>query len=83
MRHPYEKFIRIELFSIGFAVFLGVFAFIQGYMILMFVSFYLISISLIAEAMVAWSTFHKQQAIKSVCRALLIFLLVTYLFFQL
>lgn len=83
MRHPYEKIIRIELFSIGFAVLFGIFAFIQGYTILMFVCFYLISISLVAEAMVAWLTYHKEQAIKSIIRAILIFMMSTYLFWQL
>src|SRR5690625_7839415 len=54
MRHPYEKFIRIELFAIGLSVFIGIFAFIKSYTILMFISFYFISLSLVAEAMVAW-----------------------------
>jgi len=83
MRHPYEKFIRIELFAIGLSVFIGIFAFIKSYTILMFISFYFISLSLVAEAMVAWYTYHKEQAIKSVIRAVLIFLISTYLFWHL
>lgn len=79
MRHPYEKFMRIELFSIAIAVVLGMVAFIKSYTLLLFVSFYLIAISLIAEAIISWSTFHKEQAIKSMGRAILIFLLTSYL----
>lgn len=83
MRHPYEKFIRIELFSIGLSVFIGIFAFIKSYTILMFICFYFISLGLVAEAIVAWSTYQKEQAIKSMIRAVVIFLISTYLFWYL
>lgn len=83
MRHPYEKFIRIELFSIGLSVLIGIFAFIKSYTILMFICLYFISAGLAAEAMVAWFTYQKEQAIKSMVRSVVIFLISTYLFWHL
>lgn len=82
MRHPYEKFIRIELFSLGLAVLFGVITLVRGYILLAFVSFYLISLSIAAEAMIAWLTHDKEQAIKLLVRSILIFIIATFLFIK-
>lgn len=82
MRHPYEKFIRIELIAILIAILIGVIVLIKGYLILVFVCLYLLVLSLLAEAMIAWSTHQKFQSGKQLVRAAIIFILATYMIFQ-
>lgn len=82
MRHPYEKFIRIELAAIALAILIGIIVLIKGYLILLFACFYLLVISLLSEAMIAWFTQNKVQSGKQIIRALIIFSLTTYLIFQ-
>lgn len=81
MRHPYEKFIRIELISIISAALIGIIAFIKGYMILIFLCFLLIVLSLLAEAITLWFTYQKIQGGKQLIRALVILVLTIYLVF--
>lgn len=79
MRHPYEKFIRIELISMISAVLIGMIAFIKGYFILIFICFFLIALSLIAEVIILWFTYQKIQAGKQLIRACIILILTLYL----
>lgn len=82
MRHPYEKFIRIELVSIVSAILIGIIALIKGYLILIFICFYLLALSLLAEAMIEWSTHQKMQGGKQFVRAIVILILTTFLIFK-
>lgn len=79
MRHPYEKFIRIELISMISAVLIGMIAFIKGYFTLIFICFFLIALSLIAEVIILWFTYQKIQAGKQLIRACIILILTLYL----
>lgn len=79
MRHPYERLIRIEITSISLAAFIGLFAFIQSYTLLIFLSVYLLALSLVCGALIDWSTHQKTQAIKQFLRAIVLFILTTYL----
>lgn len=83
MRHPYEKIIRIELVSMASAVLIGIVAFIQGYLILIFLCFFLIILSLLAEAITLWFTYQKIQSGKQLIRAFIILMLTVYLIFKL
>lgn len=82
MRHPYEKFIRIELATIALAILIGFIVLIKGYILLAFASLYLLVISLLSEAMIAWFTHQKVQSGKQIIRAVILFALTTYFIFQ-
>lgn len=79
MKHPYEKFIRIELLTIGLAGLIGIVALVKGYLISVLICLYLITLSLLAEAMIALSTHQRVQGIKQLVRAAIIFILTSYL----
>lgn len=79
MRHPYEKFIRIELISMISAILIGIVALIKGYLILIFICFCLITVSLLAETIILWSTLQKAQGGKQFIRAFLLLILTIYL----
>jgi type III secretory pathway component EscV len=81
MRHPYEKFVRIELVSIISAFVIGIIALIKGFPILIFICFFLVAISLCAEAIILWFTYQKVDGGKQLIRAMIIFLLTTFLIF--
>lgn len=82
MRHPAEKFNQIELISLITAIFSGFLAIIQGYLLLLFLSLYFISLSIAANALVEWTTYQKLSAGKQLARAALLFILTTYLLFK-
>ncbi|PAV31414.1 hypothetical protein CIL05_01805 [Virgibacillus profundi] len=83
MRHPFEKFIRLELLSIVCVILFGLIALIQGYLLLIFLSLYLLAIGLLCNAMIEWYTHQSASAGKQVLRAIMIFLFTTYLMFLL
>lgn len=79
LRHPFEKFIRIELVSIGAAVLLGIIGLTLGFLFLISVSLLLLSISLCCEALVDWQTNNTLHAGKQLLRATMAFLFAIYL----
>ncbi|WP_404455834.1 hypothetical protein [Oceanobacillus kapialis] len=79
MRHPFEKIIRIELLTIVLALIIGLISIIQGYLLLATCSIYLIAISFTCTALLDWKTNQTAQGAKHAARALLLFLLATYL----
>jgi len=83
MRHPYEKYIRLELITIILVFLLGIFAVIQSYIIFLFLGLYLLVVSLIFTALIEFYTYHTHNAIKHALRALLLFIFTTYLIFLL
>lgn len=78
MDHPYLKLIRIEILSLLFGSFLGLFAIVQNYRILLFFSLYLIVISLICNALIASYMSKKAEVLKQLIRAILLFVITTY-----
>lgn len=82
MRSPMEKFTLIEIISIGIGSILGLFAMIQGYLILLLLTFYLIAISLICEAFIFLHKRDTAHAGKQIVRAVCIFIFITYMIFQ-
>lgn len=82
MKHPYEKFIRIELLALLSVVFLSIIAFIKAWVFLVVVSLFFIVFSLIAHALAEWHTHQRALAGKQLVRALFIFLLTIYLLFH-
>lgn len=82
MRHPYEKVIRIELISMISAVLIGIIALIKGYIIFIFICFFLITLSLLAEAIILWFTYQKVQSGKQLIRAFMILILAVYIAFK-
>lgn len=82
MRHPYEKVIRIELISMISAVLIGIIALIKGYIIFIFICFFLITLSLFAEAIILWFTYQKVQSGKQLIRAFMILILAVYIAFK-
>ncbi|WP_164667535.1 hypothetical protein [Virgibacillus doumboii] len=83
MRHPYEKFIRLELLTLGLVVVTGLIAIFQGYLIIMFFSLYLLSISIFCEALIALNTPHSTEGVKQFAKAVMLLLITTVLLFQL
>lgn len=83
MKHPYEKFIKINLFSLFLAVFIGGLAFIKGYIVLVLISLYFLVISMAFEAIILHVTFRKKESMLMALRVVLLFLVATYLFIQL
>jgi len=83
MKHPYEKFMNIELVSILLSILVGVVAFIQGYLFLIFLALYLVVISLSCDALIKWYTHYKNEAIMQFVRSGMLFLLTTYLLLSL
>lgn len=83
MTHPYQKFIRIVIFSIVFAIFIGIVALINGFLLLIILSLYLLIISLFFEAVILYMTFRRAEAGLHFLRVVLLFLFTTYVLFQL
>ncbi|RKQ31531.1 hypothetical protein [Oceanobacillus halophilus] len=84
MRHPMEKITLIELISLGIVVIVGLFSMIQGYLVLLFLTLYVFSLSLMCDALIQWNTTgNTLDAGKQALRSLIIFIFTTYLFFQL
>ncbi|CDO05106.1 hypothetical protein BN988_03689 [Oceanobacillus picturae] len=83
MRHPLEKIIRIELLTIALALVIGLISIIQGYLFLTIASLYLVAISFSCSALLEWQSHQTAQGAKHALRAFLIFLIATYLLFQL
>jgi hypothetical protein len=83
MRHPYEKYIRLELITVIFVLVIGIFAIIQSYILFIFLGLYLLVISLILTALIEFHTYRTHAAIKHALRAVLLFVFTTYLIFLL
>lgn len=83
MRHPYEKFIQLELLAIICAVVFGFFAMIQSYLFLILISFYLIAISLFLNAITYWYLRRTMDAFKQLVRALMLAFFITFIVFHL
>ncbi|MBP2076268.1 hypothetical protein [Oceanobacillus polygoni] len=83
MRHPYRKFIQIELISLFLALLFGLAALVLGYFIILFLAFYFIVLSILCDAMILLQTRHSVEAGKQVMRGIILFLFTTYLLFQL
>lgn len=78
MKHPHEKFIRIELLSIALALIIFIFSVIKGYLLFAIFSLLLIAVSLLSESMILLATHQKAQALKQGARAAIILLLAIY-----
>ncbi|WP_067728438.1 hypothetical protein [Oceanobacillus damuensis] len=83
MRHPYRKLIQMEFISLLFALLIGFSALITGYIIILFLSIYLIVLSLVCDAMILLYTRHPVEAGKQAVRGIMLFLFTTYFIFQL
>lgn len=83
MRHPYEKFIRLELVTLVLVVVIGFISVFQGYPIIMLFCLYLLSISIFCEALIHMNTFRTTEGIKQFVKAFMLMLLTTILLFQL
>src|SRR5699024_1133474 len=82
VKHPYGKLIHIDLISIVSVILIGIFAFIQGYILIIFLCFYLLTLSLFCDALIKWYTNQKNSALLQFLRATMLFLLSTYLVFS-
>ena len=83
MRHPYEKFIRLELVIIAAAIIIGLTALLKGFILLVMFVMYLLAFSLISGAMAEWNINQATQAFKHFVQAILLFIFVTYMIFHL
>ncbi|MGY0694961.1 hypothetical protein ACW2QC_19715 [Virgibacillus sp. FSP13] len=79
MRHPSEKFIRLELIAILIAALVGVFALIKGFLFIIILALYLIALSMFSGAIVEWQTHQTNRAGKHMLQAILLFIFTTYL----
>ncbi|WP_087973675.1 hypothetical protein [Oceanobacillus rekensis] len=83
MRHPYRKLIQMELISLLFAMLIGFSALIAGYIIIIFLSIYLVVLSLFCDAMLLLYTRHPAEAGKQAIRGIMLLLFTTYFIFRL
>lgn len=83
MRHPYEKFVRLELITLILAIVAGIFVLIKGFIFLAIFVIYLIACGLFCEAMIELHTHNKNKAFKHSLQALLLLVFTTYIVFQL
>lgn len=83
MQHPSERFVKIELLCLGLALFIGGFAIYKTSLLLLFMSIYLIAISLLCDGLVAITTHYRVTGIKQIIRAILLFILTTLIIFNL
>lgn len=83
MRHPLEKLIRMEIIAMIGGLFVGIFAWITGWIIFLFLACYLFIFSMLSNAFVLLHTHRASDAMKQVIRAALLFLFLTSLFFYL
>lgn len=83
MKHPYEKFIKMELVFIVCAVLFGLIALIQGYLFLILMSLYLVTISMLFNALIHWHSHRTADAGKQILRAIMLLCFVTFLVFHL
>lgn len=79
MRHPYKKYVQIEMFSLFFAVFFGFVAIIRNYPLLIFMAIYCLSISFICETLILLVINQKTEATKQLIRAVALLIFTTYL----
>lgn len=83
MRHPYEKFIRLELITLTFVVIVGLIAIFKGYLIIILFSLFMLAISILCEALIAINTYHTSEGVKQFIKAVMLLLLTAVLLFQL
>lgn len=83
MRHPYEKFIRLELITLVLVVIIGLISVFQGILIIMLFSLYLLAISIFCEALIAMNTHNTAEGAKQFVKAAMLMLVTTILLFQL
>ncbi|MFZ3578546.1 hypothetical protein [Virgibacillus sp. DJP39] len=83
MRHPYEKFIRLELVSLCLAVLTGIIVLIKGFIFLAIFVIYLIAFGLCFEAMVEYHTHNQNKAFKHFIQATLLIIFMSYIVFYL
>lgn len=81
MKHPLEKFIQMEIITIMAGLFIGILAWVTGWMLFLFFACYLFILSLIANALILLHTRRASDALKQVIRAVLLFLFITSLYF--
>ncbi|RLL42845.1 hypothetical protein D8M04_14955 [Oceanobacillus piezotolerans] len=81
MRHPMKKFALIELVSLGIVIILGTFALIKGFLFLIVLCIYLLSLSLLCDGLIYYQKNDVPHAGKQAIRAFLLFIFATYLLF--
>ncbi|MFD1064571.1 hypothetical protein [Oceanobacillus locisalsi] len=83
MKHPLEKFIRMEVLAMIAGLFIGVLAWITGWVLFLFLACYLFIGSMFSHALILLHTRRGSDGIKQALRAMLLFLFITSLFFYL
>ncbi|QKY70524.1 hypothetical protein [Lentibacillus sp. CBA3610] len=83
MRNPYEKYIRMELLTLALAVVIGLIAILQGYVVIILLSMYLLAFSIFCEGFLQLNTNRGMDGIKQFVKAGMLMLLATILFFSL
>lgn len=83
MRHPYQKFIQMEVIGLVLSFLSGITALITGWVILLFFAVYLLVLSIVCDAIILMQTRRQSEAMKQAIRAFILFLLITSMFFQL
>lgn len=81
MRQHYQNIMLIELGALGAALVIGLIALLKKSTLFIFLALYFLVVSLLCEAIILWYTYRQQEAIKHVIRAMMLFLLSTFLLF--
>lgn len=81
MRHPYEKYIKIELFTLLIALLFTILTVIYKKLIILLFALCLLALSMLSEALFLFFTNKKVEASKQFIRSLLLLLLLITLIF--
>lgn len=79
MKHPLEKLIKLEIISMIIAIIATIFVLVKGYTILLFLSLFLLSLSMLFDSFVFWSKHDKTNAIKHSVKGIILLSLTMYL----
>ncbi|MDY0409532.1 hypothetical protein ACFFIS_01940 [Virgibacillus soli] len=79
MKHPYEKYIQIELITLVLACLLGIAALFRGSLWLLVLCLLLMTISLVCDGFIFLHSRRAPHAGKQFSRALLLLFLIAYL----
>ncbi|MBO1002094.1 hypothetical protein ACFSKI_05805 [Pseudogracilibacillus auburnensis] len=82
MHHQRDKYNQISIVSLLLAFLIGLFAMIKSYQLIILFSLYLLTLSIVTEALLLNMSLRKTESIKQLIRGLILFILISYLFIK-
>lgn len=82
MHHQREKYNQVSIIALLLAVIIGIFSIIKSFHLFILFSFYLLAVSIIAEALFLNISLRQIEGAKQLARGIMLIILVTYLFIK-